>query len=288
MPVKKVSKKKSKTVGTAVEVDLSLPKEKSVPSSHIGDYTWLIYGEKKIGKSSLTAEFDQNFCMMFEPGGKALTAYQRPVPVWEHARKYIDLLIKEGQGNFRSVSVDTGQLAYDRCLEYVCKINGMQHPGGQNDYGLSWNKVKSEFEKQHTRLLSAGFGLIVVAHAKALKLETRSGFTYDVLRPAISGQAADYYTGVIDNIAFYHFEGGERFLQIRGDDYVTAGTRCQGNFLTTDGEPVCRIPMGNSAKEAYENLIKAFENKQKDPFIPTYLTKRKTALKRTTKKVVKS
>jgi hypothetical protein len=46
--------------------------------------------------------------------------------------------------------------------------------------------------------------------------------------------------------------------------------------------------MGNSAKEAYENLIKAFENKQKDPFIPTYLTKKKTALKRTTKKVVKS
>ena len=51
-------------------------------------------------------------------------------------------------------------------------------------------------------------------------------------------------------------------MQLRGDETIYAGTAPANNFLTPAGEPVFAIPMGKSSKEAYRNIINAFNNKQ--------------------------
>ncbi len=271
--VKKLAKEKKKVVvnpkrKTSIGLDLSLPTEKSIPSTNLEDYTNLIYGKKKIGKTTLTSWFENTFHLMFEAGSKALSIYARPVPSWEHFLGYIQLL-ESGKHEFKNIVIDTGAVAYDRDMEYICKREGINHPSDRNDYGATWSMVRTGFEKAHARIMGLGLGLLIIAHEKVETIESRSGVKYDRIVPALSGQADEYYAGMIDNIFYYHYIGSERFLTIRGDEFVVAGTRCEKNFLTPDGEQIYRIPMDNNSKESYGNLVKAFNNEQTRTYKPS-------------------
>ena len=124
--------------------------------------------------------------------------------------------------------------------------------------------MSQEFIDFHTRISAMNMGFIVICHEKTKSQETYSGDSFDKVVPALSGATEEFYAGVIDNICCYHFHGKKRYLQIRGDDYIQAGTRCEKNFLTPDGKPIERIPMGKSSEEAYKNLVVAFNNDQEE------------------------
>jgi hypothetical protein len=79
--------------------------------------------------------------LMFEPGGKALKIYQSACTNWDVFIQYKDQLVS-GNHDFKTICIDTGSLAYEQALKYAGEKYGFDHPGGQNDYGLSWNKVK--------------------------------------------------------------------------------------------------------------------------------------------------
>jgi DNA polymerase III delta prime subunit len=242
---------------------LSLPKAMSVPTQNIGDDTWLIYGPKKIGKTSLAAQFPKSLFCMFEPGAKSLSIYQVACPRWEDFREYVRLLKNDpARGGFRTIVIDTGFEAYQRCMECVCKENGLSYPSEGQDRGITWSKVSTEFRKQQIEILSLGVGLIVLCHDKINEAQTLAGQKFDHIAPRLSGQADDYYRASIDNVCYYHYRGKDRFLQIRGSDYCFAGVATQTGFKTPSGDDVYAIPMGRNAATGYQNLISAFGNKQ--------------------------
>lgn len=252
-----------------VRVELGVPTALpgvSTPSNRLEDYTWLIYGEKKIGKTSLVSHFPSALFCMFEPGGKALSIRQTPtLDHWEQFLGYIALLEKDTQG-IKTVVIDPGNIAYERCLDFVCRRENISHPGKVQDWGASWKLISKEFQSAHLRLAKLNLGFIVLAHAKLMNMETRSGQTFTKVIPVMSGSTEEFYAGVIDIIGYYQYFGAERFLQIRGDDFAQAGCRCEQNFLTKSGEPIIRIPMGKSSKEAYQNIVRAFNNGQSEAF----------------------
>lgn len=238
---------------------LTLPTEPSIPSENLIDYTWLIYGEKKIGKTSLVAQFPNTLFLMFEPGGKSLSTYQRFCSTWDEFLGYIELLESTPAHGFKTICIDTANLAYDSCLQYVCRKAMIEHPSDEG-YGKGWNKVKQEFFDAHKRIAALGVGFVAIAHANLDVKETRSGASFHTIEPDLTKQAAGFYAGVVDVIGYYHYVGNERFLQIAGDDFAQAGSRCTDNFKKPNGERITKIPMGKDAKEAYNNLVAAFNN----------------------------
>lgn len=242
---------------------LALPTSRSRASVNLQDYTYQIYGEPKVGKTSLVSHFQDTLCGMFEPGAMALEIFQISIPDWPVFRGYVDLLVKKNHG-FRNLSIDTGQVAYELCLISVCDQIGIEHPGGQDDYGQSWNRVKTAFQYEHNRILSAGLGLIIICHSKIEELVSLNGAQYNRIVPALGSQPGSFYKPLVDNLFYYHFIGTDRFLSVRGNDLIMAGTRCENNYLTPGGKPIFRVPMGNSSAEGYENLEKAFRNEQVD------------------------
>lgn len=239
---------------------LSLPSAASEPKKSMLDYSWLIYGEKKIGKTSLCAQFPEAFFLMCEPGGKSLRIFQRPVGHWSDLVGYVDLLEKGGHP-FKTIVIDTVDKAYERCWEYMCKKLCIEHPHDENDFGKSWGQIEGEFVKQMTRILNLPMGAVFISHAVEKEVKNLLGEKFDRIQPTMANQANKFLTGVIDIWAYYGYDGSKRILQLAGNDYIGAGSRLEENFRRPDGGRVDKIPLGGSAKEAYANVVKAFENK---------------------------
>lgn len=239
---------------------LTLPTKPSTPIKSLTQATTLIFGEPKIGKTSLAARFPGAFFCMFEPGGKGLSIYQRPCPLWRHFVRYVDLVLESDQ--FHTVIMDTVDKAYDRVLEATCQQKGVDWPS-EGQYGDVWKAIKTEFDSQINRLIAANKGVILISHATVRTFQARSGGTYDKVVPTMGASCSAVARAIADVMGFYGFYGSKRYLTIQGSDEVEAGNRLESHFLTTKGEPVHSVPMGGSADDAYKNLLKAFNNEQK-------------------------
>jgi len=247
-------------------LEIELPTKKNKPSSNIEDYAFHIYGPKGIGKTSLAAQFPDSLTLQFEPGGKALTSYQMAMPGWMHFRRTVEML-QEDSDDYNNVVIDTAQLSYDCCMDYICEDLKIKHPS-ESAWGAGWKAVSSEFQQQMNRLGLLDMGFFAISHDVDKEIETKSGRKFMKCQPNLSGQAESYFSGPIDIVGYYHYDGDERWLQIRGNDYVEAKCRLEENFIAKDGQPVYKIPMGNSSKESYENLLSAFNNEQEESFAP--------------------
>ena len=243
---------------------ISLPTEKRKPSNNPQDFTWLIYGDKKIGKTSLSSCFPNSLIYSFEPGAKAIEAFAVEIPDWQTALDYNEELFST-ENDFQNVIIDTGMIAYDRNQQHVCNENNISYPGDL-PHGKGWSILKKSFEKMHLDITSNGLGLIILAHDKVSEIELPSGLKTTRIEPVMSNGALGFYQGMVDIIGHYHYIGDKRFLQIRGNEDVVCGCRMKHNFLTPKGERIIRIPMGNSEQEAFENVMKAFNNEQTETF----------------------
>lgn len=233
---------------------LSLPKERNVPNELIGDYSLLLYGREKIGKTSFAAEFPDAFFLMCEPGGKDLEIFSREVKDWKSFTGYIDLLEKN-PGKFKTVVVDTADRCYKLCEEAVHKKMLIKH-ASEGDFGTGWSMPKEEFARQIIRLLQLGRGVIFTSHATEKEIKSRSGSKYDRVVPTMSKQAREVLEPIVDIWAYMEYgEGEDRQLHLRGDSHLAAGHRLQNHFKGVD-----QIPMGKTAKDAYTNFVAAFDN----------------------------
>lgn len=263
---KKLKTKSDEKTRSRKRKRITLPTRKSDTIDDLGKTPIMIYGDRKIGKTTLAGQFPSNFFFMFEPN-QTYSLYQKDIAIWEDFLELTDQII-EGDHDFRTVTIDTGQPAYSAALEYACRVHGFSHPTDEG-YGKGWDMLRKDFYSPVLKLMRSGLGFIVICHALDKDIKTRSGNDFQKMVPELSKQADTLWTSQIYNIFYYGIEGTDRFLQILGDDYITAGHRMKGHFLTPAGERVWRVPMGDSEDEAFENLMIAFNNKQKDSFKPT-------------------
>jgi hypothetical protein len=252
--------------------DFELPTEVSEPSNNLGDYTTLLFGEKKIGKTTLAAEFPNAMFLFFEPGGRGLRVYGSAINGWDDARAALKLLRKNKK--FQTIVVDTADIAYKLCDEWVCKDMGIKDPGDA-PYGLGWRNVRKEFERWITGLAKCGKGLIIISHASEQEVEMAEGDTVSRLSPTMSKQAREIIDGMVDIWAYYGYHGRRRVLVIEGDDRISAGHRLTERFRTKDGERLRSIGMGKSPKEGYANVLAAFKNTYVPPVEPVVAKKKK-------------
>lgn len=247
--VSSVSKRKQST-------DYELPTEKSTPKTTIGDYIILLFGEKKIGKTMLSAQFPDALHAMWEPGGKALEIYQSEFTDWGTFKKAVTKLRTDDR--FKTVVIDTVDLAFKAADAYACSKLAIEDAADE-EWGKGWRAIRKEFERQIHRLISAGKGVIFISHAVEREIKTRRGTSSHKIVSTMPRQASEIIEGLVDVWAYFSYDGSDRVLIIGGDEDVSAGHRLDGRFLWK-GEPVKKIPMGKSAEEGYKNFVDAFNN----------------------------
>lgn len=272
MPIKRLTPGASTSAAKPVVVagpklQLSLQTKVNKPPSSLSAYSMLIYGSKKIGKTTLAARFPSAYFLSTEPGTKALKVLSSSCPSWDHLSGYADLLVAANDPG-QTVVVDVIDLAYEMIYDKICRQQKIESPTDENDYGATWRKIRRTFRELIEKLVALPGGCIFLSHDTEKEIELRNGDKVDRVQPTMGKQALQEVEGIVDFIGYYGYEDDERFLWIRGKQTMVAGCRLgeyHDFFKTTAGEDVTRIPMGSSSQEAYDNLLRAFRNQQVTP-----------------------
>lgn len=248
------------------KLTLSLPSEVNEPSDNLADYSVLIYGAKKIGKTSLCARFPDAFFMACEPGTKGLKVFTRPVRNWDEFLGYTDLLEKDT--TFKTVVVDTIDLAYEYAFDYICRKKMIGHPSEEDDFGATWKEITAEFRKGIMRLIMLPKGVIFTSHDVEKEIELRDGSKIARVQPTMAKSAMSVVEALVDIIMNYAYDGSKRIIRLDGRQDLVAGNRVEQHFIrkggdfTAPGDRVLTVSMGKTAEEAYTNLMDAFRNEQ--------------------------
>jgi GTPase SAR1 family protein len=263
---------------------LVLPQEQNVPPEEFSSYTVLLYGEKKLGKTSLCSHFPGALFIALEPGTKALKVFSQPANTYEELEAVIDAL--EVDTRFGTVVVDTIDMAYEMTFDYICRKQGIKHPNEEDDYGATFTRIKDTFKKLILRLITIpGKGILFISHDVEKEIETRDGSKIQRVQPTMAKGAMAIVDALVDVIINLYYEDGNRWLRIDGTQTCVAGCRLEENFVRKDGTPrtagdrIRVIPMGRTSLEAYDNLMSAYNNEQVDPD-PSEGPRRSSALKK--------
>jgi len=258
---------------------MKLPAKKKKPITDFARYTGLIYGREKIGKTLTLASFPETLFLSTEPGTKGLEIFEIQIKRWEDMLKAINLLENEPK-RYRTIAIDTADNAYDMAMDYICRREGIPHPGesssGKKDFGKSWKMVKQEFIKSVNRILNTRRGLWFTSHSRESEVSSHSGDRWDKIYPSMSGQARSVVEALVDFFFYAEYmrdiEGNTiRVLLTQGDETVWAGAR-----KTVGGHFPPILPIVEEG--GYEILSEAFHGRYEGIDPNSLRTARETSL----------
>lgn len=246
-----------------------LPLTRSVPRDDPWAYSYLIHGQPKIGKTSLAIACGEELVLQFDAPQEAY-AIRELVPenwlMFMAALKELEARAARDDFPYDRIVVDGVDRWYQHCYDHTCGLQGLKDPP-ENDFGRTWRQINRAFLDAISRLhklrarVTCGLFFICHSHWRNGK-DRKTKVEYTRLEPQMTGKCAETVEGIVDACFAYVFRDGERILVIDGDDEIDAGSRIDGRFRTPDSRRVVEIPMGKSATEAMENLLRAFRNEQ--------------------------
>lgn len=193
---------------------------------------------------------DKALLLAFEPGYHALPGVMaQDITSWgEMKQVYRELKKPEVQQAFRSVIVDTIDIAADRCKKYICSQNGIEDLGDLG-YGKGWTKFKDEFNEVFRGLTQLGYSVFFIGHDKIdVKTDKNGNVISTTIRPALSNSTRTVIAGMSDIYGYAHQkEKGEMsVLTLRCSD---GSIECGCRFKYIPEEILCN----------YHKLVEAIQ-----------------------------
>lgn len=200
-------------------------------SSDLASKFILIYGQEKVGKTSFAAEIPNNLLLACEKGYNAISGiYAVDITKWSDFKLALrQLESQDAKDKFTTVTIDTADILYNYCEQYVCAQAGVTKIG-EIPYGQGYAQTKKEYEDALRKLTQLGYGVIFIAHAEKTKKVDEKENEYYTLSPALNKRAAAIINPMVDIIGMINVEwdaegNSSRWLYTRSTPIVTAGSR---------------------------------------------------------------
>lgn len=203
-----------------------LPTEKTQPKQNLEDYSILLYGHPKIGKSTFCSQMDQPLFLATEPGLKALSVYEVQIPDWPTFLNACAEIAK-GEHSFKTIVIDTIDNLWTACAEYVRDKMGIQHESDLG-YGKGWTLVRNEFSRAIRKLSFLPYGLVMTSHAELSQVKTRTAEITKAV-PTVPKTGRGFIIGLVDIILYAESvetnEGEVRVIRTKPSEKWEAGDR---------------------------------------------------------------
>jgi hypothetical protein len=204
-----------------------LPTQLTTPAPDLGRATILLYGQPKIGKSTIASQFPAAIFLATEPGLNALSTYQVDISNWQQLLDAAKELAA-GKHQFKTCVIDTIDNAFKFCSEHILAANNIKHESDLG-FGKGWKLVENEFFRVLTRLAQLPYGLVLISHSKSIEVDTSVG-KYTKTVPTLPDKARAIALGLSDIILYADIDTGR----------------------TTDGKPVEARCLRTSPTRYYE------------------------------------
>jgi hypothetical protein len=220
------------------------------PKVDISEYSFLIYGKPKSGKTTLFFEIAKEFyngdlskalLIGLEKGYKALNGIFAVNPSnWNEFEELVNQLIEDrNELPYRLLGIDTLDVLYTYACDFVIRRERIARKDAKIKtiadipWGAGYSMTGELIEKSIHKLINAGYGLFLISHNTEKKFTSRDGKEYDQTTIALPTRARNIFINMADFIIFVDIEKSKdgnklvdnRYIYFRSDGDIEAGSR---------------------------------------------------------------
>lgn len=231
-------------------------------SRDLSGYITFIYGQPKCGKTTFATQMPQHLLLAFEKGYNALPGViAQDINSWGDMKQVLRELKKaEVQQVYKSIIIDTVDIAAELCQKYICQQLGIENVGDGGFTNNGWSKYKKEFEDTFRTLTMLGYAVVFISHVKRNEDSKTGEIT---IKPSTQSSALAIIENMADLYGYAHpvklNDGTSKVvLTLRGQD----GVSCGGRFKYIDNEVDFNYPaVAKALTDAIDREAQAHNNK---------------------------
>ena len=194
-------------------------------SRDLSGYITFIYGPAKVGKTTFGSKMPGHLLLAFERGYNALPGVRAiDVTTWGEMKQIVRELKKpEVKEIYKSIIVDTADVAADACQKYICNQLGIENIGDGGWSTNGWAKYKKEFEDTFRTLTQLGYAVVFISHEKEKTVKLQNNVEYQQIGSSMQTSAMAIVENMSDIIGYAHPKvmpdgTSKRVLSLRSND----------------------------------------------------------------------
>ena len=217
-------------------------------SRDLSGYITYLYGCPKVGKTTLVSQFPGVLLLATEKGYNALPGIiAQDITRWSDIKETVRELKKpEVKERFKTIAIDTVDVAASYCDKYICNQLGIESLGEGGWSVNGWARYKKELEETFRTITNLGYALVFISHDTDKTFKRKDGTEFNQTVPTVQKSANEIFKAMADIYCYAAIDevSKERKLILRSvDGTVDAG--CRFKYI----EP--EIPLN------YESLVEA-------------------------------
>jgi hypothetical protein len=124
----------------------------------------------------------------------------------------------EVKSTFKTIIVDTVDIASVLCEKYICSQLGIENIGDGGWSTNGWAKVKREWEQTFRAITMDGYAVVFISHSKDKTFKPKNGNEYNQIVPSCSTAYNEIIKNMADIMGYIDVNGNERKLVLRSPD----------------------------------------------------------------------
>lgn len=234
-------------------------------SRDLSGYITYLYGQPKVGKTTLCSQFPGALLLATEKGYNAIPGiYAQDITTWGELKQVVRELKKpEVHEKFQTVIIDTVDIAGSLCDKYICNQLGVENLGDGGWTNNGWAKYKKEFEEVMRNIVQLNYALVLISHDADKTFKRKDGSEYNQIVPTAQKSINDIVKGMADIYAYATLlPTGQRKLILRSED-GSVDVGCRFKYIT---------PMIDLSYEALREALNKAIDKEAEETDNQYVT----------------
>jgi hypothetical protein len=202
-------------------------------SRDLSGYITYIYGPGGAGKTTFGVQAPGALLLAFERGYNALPGVlAQDITTWGQMKEVLRELKKpEVKATFKTIIVDTVDIASVICEKYICSQLGIENIGDGGWSTNGWAKVKREWEQTFRAITMEGYAVVFISHSKDKTFKPKNAAEYNQIVPSCSTAYNEIIKNMADIMGYIDVNGNERKLVLRSPD-GSIDCKCRFKYIT--------------------------------------------------------